>query len=176
LGDGLFGYLTLEFRRWEAQQTARVALGESALGNELLQVRGELEEANEVEDRRAILAGAVADLLGGEIQFLAQAVEGDGGFDSVEVLALDILDERDLEKAIVGDVPDDYGHAIQASEFGGAPAAFSSDQLIPPAYFPDDDRLNDSVSSNGLGEFGEPLLLKNAPWLQRIGVQSVDWD
>ena len=46
-------------------------------------------------------------------EFAAEPVEGVGGFDRVQVLALDVLDEGDFEQAVVGDFPDDHRDPVR---------------------------------------------------------------
>ncbi len=77
--------------------------------------------------------------------------EGLGGFDGVEVLALDVLDQRDFQEPVIGDVLDDDRDVREAGEFRGAPAALSRDQLESVTDAADDERLDDSVGPNGLG-------------------------
>ena len=52
------------------------------------------------------------------------------GFDRVQVLALDVFDEREFEHLRIGDILDDHGDLRNPGKFCGAPAAFSGDDLV----------------------------------------------
>src|SRR5262245_3555663 len=124
---------------------------QAALSNELLEVRRQAKEAHEIDDRSAVFACAAADLLGIETQLLHHAIEGDRGFDGIEVLALNILDQGDFQKTFIRDLLDHDGHFRDTCELGCPPAAFPCDELIPSTELSNDKGLNDSVGSNGLG-------------------------
>ena len=127
LSHGLFCNFALELRGWKAKEAAGVPVRKASLGDELLEVVGKLEKADEIEDGGTVLAGAGADLLGIQIQFLTEAIEGHSGLDRVQVFALYILDEGDFEEMVVGDLTDDDWDASEAREFGRPPAALTSD-------------------------------------------------
>ncbi len=67
--------------------------GKATFGDKLLKIRGKLQQADGVNNGRAIFAGAVADILRGKIEFRGHALESDGGFDGVQILPLNILDQ-----------------------------------------------------------------------------------
>ena len=53
--------------------------------------------------------------------------------DRIEILALDVLDQRELEQLLVGafgDVAHDDRHLVQAGALRGAPAALAGDDAI----------------------------------------------
>jgi hypothetical protein len=127
LRDGFLGDLALQVCIGEREETASVSRGKAALGDELLKVGGKLEEAERIGDGGAIFAGSLADFFGTEREFGAEAAEGVGGFDGIQVLALNVLDEGDFEKAVVGNLPDDYGDVFEAGKLSGPPAALPSD-------------------------------------------------
>ncbi len=85
-----------------------------------------------------------------------------GGFDGIQVLALDVLDQRDFQQLRIRDILDDYdGNFGNLGELGGTPAALARDDLIGLAVPPDDQRLDDSVGANGSRQFFEPVRLKD---------------
>lgn len=84
-----------------------------------------------------------------------QPVERVGDFDRVEVLALDILDERDLHEAVISEFLHDDRNFLESGNAGGAEAALSGDELIAIACAADDERLDDAVFADGLGELLE---------------------
>ena len=80
---------------------------------------GEFEEAEEVCDRGAVLAGALGHLLLGEAELAGEALVGAGLLDRIEVLALEVLDDGDLHRLLVGDLTDDGGDGGFAGALGG---------------------------------------------------------
>src|SRR3989442_15965543 len=90
-----------------------------------LQIRRQLQEAQQVRDRAAILPRSLPNLLVAEVQLFGQALESDRRLDRVQVLTLDVLDERDLKQPVIRHFLDDDRHALETCEPGGAPAAFS---------------------------------------------------
>ena len=64
-------------------------------------------EPNHVGDGGAVLAGAARDFFVAEAHFAVETVERLGSFDRIQILALDVLDEGDLEEAFVGVVLND---------------------------------------------------------------------
>src|ERR1019366_1961383 len=90
---------------------------------------GELEEAQEVGDGGAVLAGTLRHLLLGEAEFAGEAMKGAGLLDRIEVLALEVLDDGDFHGLLVGDLADDGGDGGNACALGGEPAALAGDEL-----------------------------------------------
>src|ERR1019366_6154820 len=158
----------------QRKETACVADRQSPLGDQLLYIRRKLQEPDQVCDGRSVLARAAAHLFLIQLQFAAQAVERLCGFDRVQILPLNILDQRDLQQLLIGDFLNDCGYPGHASDFGGSPAAFTGNELIPFRPPPDDERLYDTVGANGLSQLLDAIMLKDAPGLQWIGVDQLD--
>src|ERR1017187_855928 len=165
LRDGFLRHFPLEFDFGKGTETAGMASGEAALSNQLLDIGRKLEEPEEVDDGGAIFTGALSNLIGVEEEFAAQAVKGNGGFDGVQILALDVLDQGDFEQTVVGDFADNNRHRLIASQFGGTPTALTGDQLIACTRPADHQRLDNAVGADGLRQFGQALTLKHAPRL-----------
>ena len=70
-----------------------------------------------------------AELLLGVAVVVDQALIGLCFLDRVEVLALDILDQRDLERLLVAEIADDGGDFVQPRPLRRAPAPFAGDDL-----------------------------------------------
>ena len=79
---------------------------------------------------RAVLADGVGDLLLGQVEFVDQPAIRVRLFDRIEVFALEILDERDGEQPVVGNIADDDRDFEQAGALRRAPAAFAGDDLV----------------------------------------------
>src|SRR5580658_4778909 len=134
-------------------------------GNQELDFFRELQEAYYVGDRSTVFSGTAADFFMREAEFAAETLVGVGGFDRIEVFALDILDEGKLEHPRIRDILDDDGHLSDTCELCGAPSALPGDDLIAFLVLPNDDGLNNAVGANGRRQFLEPVGLKHRPGL-----------
>ena len=80
---------------------------------------GSLQQPHEVRDRRAILADRRGDVFLLQVEFVGEAAVGERLFDRVQVLALDVFDQRHLEQRLLlarRDVAHDDRHAQQAGD------------------------------------------------------------
>ena len=89
-------------------------------------------------------------------------------FDRIQILALDILDERELEHLWFSNVLDDDGHLGEPGELRSTPAALPGDDLIGIAAASNNQRLNDPVGANGCCQLLESVRLEDCPGLHRI--------
>src|SRR5882757_8815732 len=87
-----------------------------------------------------------------------QPVIGLGLLDRVQVLTLDILDQRDLQRLGIVELTDDDRHFVEPRSLCRTPAPLASDDLIPLAMWPDDDWLDQPARGDRLGEFLERRL------------------
>ena len=94
-----------------------------------LHFRRQFEQPHVVGDRRAVLADAGGDGLLRQVEFVGQAPVGLRFLDRIQILALDVFDQRDLEHLVVGDVAIDDGDLEQAGALRGAPPALAGDDL-----------------------------------------------
>jgi hypothetical protein len=73
-------------------------------------------------------------------------------FERRQVLALEVLDDRDLEGCLVVEILDERRHGLEAGLPGRAPAPLAGDELVSiRAERPDEDRLEDAVLANRRG-------------------------
>jgi hypothetical protein len=66
----------------------------------------------------------------GHVELADQAVDGARFLQRVEILALDVLDERHRHRGLVGHDADDGGHVVQAGHLRRPPAALAGDDLV----------------------------------------------
>jgi hypothetical protein len=97
LGDDAAGGGLDRRRLLEAEQRAGVAHRQPAILDHRADRLRQLEQADRVGHRRAILADPVGDLVGGQRELLDQPLVGQGLLDRVQVGALEVLDQRALE-------------------------------------------------------------------------------
>ncbi len=83
----------LPFCRQTEERTGMAHL-QVAMGKQGLDLFRQADQAQQVGNGRARLADRFRDLLLGQLELLLQALQGSGFLDRVEVLALDVLDQR----------------------------------------------------------------------------------
>ena len=91
---------------------------------------GDFVDRQRLGDRRARLADDLRDLLVRVAEFLLQHVEAFRLFERRQVLALDVLDQRDLELLLVVDVELDGRDLVESGQRRGAEAALAGDDLV----------------------------------------------
>lgn len=118
----------------ERQQGARVAHAELPSGHRIAHVVGQLEQAQEVRDRRTVLADGGGNLLLRQRELVCETAIPQRAIDRVEIFPLDVLDERPLEKLgflALRHVSHDHGNVREAGLLRGPPAPFTGDDLVP---------------------------------------------
>jgi hypothetical protein len=153
-----------------------MALGQSAVSHRGLDTRGEVEQAEGVGHRRACSADACRESVLREPELIDQLAVGVGRFDRVEVLALKVLDEGELELVAVRELADQGGDAVEAGGLGGSKAAFPSHELVAVDRLRHQDRLEDAVLSDACRQRGEALLVEPLARLMRVWLDAVRRD
>ena len=95
-------------------------------------------------------------------------------FDRVQILALDIFDQRNLERFRIGKFADHHGDFVQSCALGGTPAALAGDDLISLAARTHHDRLNDAMRCDRLGQFVQRCLIEMAARLSGVRGERAD--
>jgi len=145
---GLLGNLTLVFDGWEGEQAAPMAGRESAVGDQLLEVGGKLQQAGEIDNGRAIFTGSAADLVGTQLQFGPHSGKSRSGLNRIQILPLNVLDEGDFEQPVVWDVAYDNRNLIELGKLRGPPPALPGDELVAIAQLPDHQRLDYAIGAD----------------------------
>ena len=102
-------------RRSGKQRTA-VSGGEAPVDEHRLDRIGQREQSQRIGDRRAALAEAPRQIFLREAVLIDQARKAGGFFDRIEVLALQVLDDRDFERiAVVGFAHDRRNRRLAAA-------------------------------------------------------------
>ena len=104
----------LVLRPLEGEEGPRVAGVETARAEQLAQLAGQAQQAQRVGDGGAVAAHLARDLFLGEVELLLEPVEGLGLLERGQLLALDVLDEGQLEQPLVG-------HLAHGDGDGGQP-------------------------------------------------------
>ncbi len=114
----------------DGEECLGVSQGEGVGGDEVLGVVVEIEDSYEVCDAGAFEADALGDVGVVEVEVVGEALESVSAVDGVEVLAVDVFDERGFGGGAVVDVFDDDGDRFETCEDGGAPSAFAGDDFV----------------------------------------------
>ena len=120
------------------------------------------------------LPDARRDVLGPQAELVDEPAEPVRGLDRVEVLALQVLDERDLELVDGIELADDRRDALEAGHARGAPAALAGDELVALDGLRDEDRLQDAMLADARGQALELGLVEAHPRLVRVGPDAIE--
>jgi hypothetical protein len=105
------------------------------------------------------------------VELVVEALEGERLLEGGELLALDVLDEGELEEPLVGHVAHRDRHGEKAELLRRPPPPLPRDDLValaPPAH---EDGLDDAALADGGGELLEPPGLHRGPRLQGIRLE-----
>ncbi len=159
------------------QQHLAMPLGEDARVDHLDDLVGQVEQPHSVRDVGAAASNPLGQDDAGHAQVVEQDGERSGLLDRAEVLADDVLDQRELERpGLVKRVVDEGRDGRLAREFGGAPPALSRDQLIAILDRPDDDRLQDPALPDRVRQRRQRRLIEALARLSRIRPNLRDRD
>ena len=161
--------LALERLALKCEERPDLPHREDAIGDECLYLLREAEQPNAVGNRRAAARDTARELLLGEAEFREQPLIGTCLLDGVQILALDVLDERHLGKLCIRRRAKYGGDMGKACEFCRAQATLSRDQLIlVVADGTNRDGLEDTMTRNGLTQLLEGSLIELTPRLVAI--------
>ena len=125
-----------------------MAGGNGAVGNKAPGCLGQIQQPQRIGDMRAAFADDFRQLRLGIAKIGPKPLIAARLLDRVEILALDVLDDRQFQSfAIIGFVNDD-GNIGETRELGGAPTPLAGDDFIgvgDAGDGPDDDRLNNAL-------------------------------
>ena len=125
------------------------------------------------------MAAAFANLLGniflGAPEFLDQVLISRCLFYGVEIGALDVFDDGDFQRLVVGQFAHHHRHIVQFGELSGAPAALARHDLIAVrADGPDQDGRQYTHFLDRGREVGQRLLIKGLAGLVAPRCQKRD--
>src|SRR5439155_20050569 len=117
------------------------------------------------------------DLIVRQTEFVGQALVRSRFVDGIEILALDIFDERQLEDLPIRVdwyVAHNDRHLEQARALRGAPSALARDDSIEIANPLHQNRLNDAVLLDGPCELVELCIIHPGARLLLVGREQID--
>jgi hypothetical protein len=92
----------------------------------------------------------------------------------IQVLTLDVLDQRDLGRSRIIDLADDRRNGMQSGALRSSPSALAGDDLEAITVRTKQDRLKNAALCDRIGELVDRLFLELAPRLLRIGANTPD--
>ena len=97
-------------------------------------------------------------------------------FDRVQVLALYVLDQRNLGRSRIVNLTNDRRNGVQAGALRCAPPAFARDDLEPITMGTKEDRLKNTAFGDRIGELVDRFFLELHPRLFRVGADAPNLD
>src|SRR3990170_26961 len=129
-------------RARQREQRARVAHREPSGAQVGLDRLRQLEQAQAVGDGAAVLADPLRQLLLRPAELREQVLVRLGLLHRVQVVAQQVLDERELEALRVRGLPHERGDPVEPGQARRAPAALAGDELVARAQSAHDHRLD----------------------------------
>ncbi len=154
----------------------RVSHRQRAGGHVLANFVRQSKQTHVIRDRRAVLANRVGDLLLRELEVVGKPAIGLRFFNRIQILTLNVLDQRGGEQAIVRNVAYDDRHLEQSRALRRAPAALAGDDLVAVVGLAHDDGLNDAVGSDRSREIVDLRVVDAHARLEFVGTQEIRID
>jgi hypothetical protein len=144
----------------------------------LLHRRGQVEQAQQIARRAARAAHRLRRLFVRELELGDQALQALRLLQRVQVLALQVLDQRHHRGGLVGHLAHQHRHFFEPGQARGAHAAFAGDDLVAPlgrrADGPHQHRLHHALRLDALGQLVERALVHARAWLVLAGLQAFE--
>ena len=154
----------------ETADRSTVALGQSPVGDRGLDARSEVEQAECVRDRRAGTPDAGREAVLGEPEFVDELAIGIGRLDRVEVFALEVLDQGELELIAIGELAHESRDAVEPGGLGRPKPPLTGDELVAVDRLGHEDRLEDAVLGDARRERRETVRIEPLARLMRVGL------
>ena len=155
-----------------------MAAGELSPADHRADFLGKLQKAKCVCDRRARLYDALRDLLLRQAVVAHELLVAFGFLDRVEVLPLQILDERKLHDLALARFNDHRRDLVEAGLPGRAPSPLARDNLICAVFFTraHRNRCDDAVQADAFRQLVKRLLREYLPRLIGVWFDAADRD
>jgi lipoyl(octanoyl) transferase len=141
-----------------------------------LHLRVQVEQTHRIRDGGAGFADLLGDVFLLELEIAGEPGKGARFFDGVEIFALKVLDQRQLEDVLIARDANDDGRFLELHPLRGAPSAFPGDELQLFADAPHDERLHDALFLDAVGKFLEVLVAELGARLPRRGHNEIHRD
>jgi hypothetical protein len=169
--DAMSELQTRRFRR--TQQRLCVPRAQTPIRNHRFDRFRQREQTQRVGNGGARLAQPLRNLFLREIVRFDQLRHAGGFFERIEIVALQILDNRNFQTLQVGTRPHDRGNAGPLQHRAGAPAAFSRDELVPLAALAHENRHEHAMLDDRGLEFVHGRRVEVFARLMRVRTHSL---
>jgi hypothetical protein len=129
--------------------------GDAILQELIPDFQGKLQKAKGVGDGRSILTNPFAQVVLTDMKLFDQMLEGLRFLDRVEVLPLQVFDERDFKSLSPFRLFHQYRNFSESGLLSGSPATFPYNQFITLVGPSDEEGFENPFLSNGLCQFLE---------------------
>ena len=173
----LFGQAAALLRVLDLHQLVGVGQAVLAQRHELADLGRRVGQPKAILEVALVLAELVGELADAVAVLMDHPIEHRGFVERREVLALEVLDDRDLQGRVVVDVLDQGRDRRQSGLPGGPPATLAGNDLVRVrAERPDQDRLKHAVFPDRRRQLIERRLLEDEPWLLGVRLDPLDMD
>src|SRR6266403_1379951 len=97
--------------------------------NPFLNGRLEFQEPNCVCNCCPVFASSLCHHVLCQLELIHEALERAGGLNRIQILSLNVFNERHFERELIRDLPNNGGHFSEAGSLRCAPPAFTRNQL-----------------------------------------------
>ena len=134
----------------------------------------QVQQSQRVCHCRTTFANSPCDVLLRQLELIRQALVGTCLLHRIEVLALQILDECELQRLGIVSISHDHRDSGEAGATCGAKAALAGDELESAGGLADHQRLQKALFSDGGGQLVNRGLVEDLARLKRVGRNGVE--
>ncbi len=145
-----------------------MARGQRAFRNHFLHRRREREQSQGVRDGGSVLPYPLADLLLGQSELLDELPVAVRLLQRSEILALQVLHQRDHQHLLVGQLAHDDRRGLTLQPFQGSPPTLAGHDLPPGARRTHDQWLQQAILPDRLRQLVEPGAREPRSGLERV--------
>ena len=173
--NDFLGGLLLLLLGFQLQDRPGVTGGQLALPDALLHLGTQPQQPQSVRHSGAGLPYPAGGFLLGQAVFVHQRLIPQRFFQGIQILTLQILDQRQLHGLLVVGLDDYRGYVAQVRHPGGTPAPLTgNDLIVAVGHFPHRQGLNDAVNGDGIRQRLQFFLVEVLPGLIGVGFYLVD--
>src|ERR1700683_3797142 len=110
------------------------------------------------------------------MEFVGEPLERACLFDGIEILALEVLNQRHLQRHLIANIPNNGRHPIKLAPLRGSPPAFAGDQLVAVSDSSNDEGLNNAAGADRARKLVQGFFAEACSWLERARIDQIDVD
>src|SRR6202044_990698 len=110
------------------------------------------------------------------MEFVGEPLERACLFHGIEILALEVLNQRHLQCHLIANIANNCGHPSKLGPLRGSPPAFAGYELVAVSDSPNDQRLNNAAGADRARKLVQGYFAESCSWLERARIDQVDVD